>query len=75
MTVTQQQNMIYQEDRLNLVLQTYLCKEFQTSTAAATAYDVSQSTLHCCIEGKESKHDSIAINHLLTPTEKVSLLQ
>ena len=75
MAATQQQNMIYQEGRLNLALQAYLHKEFQTLTAAATAYDVPQSTLRCRIEGKESKCDSIAINRLLTPTEEASLLQ
>ena len=52
MAATQQQNMIYQEDRLNLALQTYLHKEFQTPTAAATAYNFPQNTLHYCIKGK-----------------------
>ena len=75
MAATQQQNMIYQESRLNLALQAYLHKEFQTPTVTATAYDVSQSILHHHIEEKKSKCDSIAINHLLTSTKEASLLQ
>ena len=75
MAATQQQNMIYQEGRLNLALQAYLYKEFQTFITAATAYDVPQSMLHHCIEEKESKYDSIAINCFLTFTEEASLLQ
>ena len=75
MATSQQQIALYKEGRLDLTAQAYLQGKFTSYTAAAKAYDVTQSTLQQHITGTQPQLGSIAKNHLLLPTEEESLKQ
>ena len=75
MATLQRQAAIQKEGRIELALQAYQQGHFSTPTAAAKVYNITRSTLQCCIAEEQSKLSSIVKNHLLTPTEEESLIQ
>ena len=75
MATPDQQAALHKEGSLELAIQAYQRGEFQSYTNAATAYDVTRSTIQRRISGTQSKLESATKRRLLTPTEEESLIQ
>ena len=71
----QQQEAVFRDGRLSLADYAYTQDEFQSFRGAAKVSDVDKDTLRRRNAGVPPKRGSIALNHLLSPTDENILIQ
>src|SRR3954469_12461411 len=62
------------EGRMALAINSYNSGYFTSIRSAANMYDVSESTLRTRLQGRPSRQEYRSINHKLTATEELTLV-
>jgi hypothetical protein len=62
------------EGRMALAINSYKSGYFTSQRSAADTYDVSESTLRTRLKGRPSRQDYRSVNHKLTDTEELTLV-